>query len=88
MLQIIVVGVAFIRVTLLSMLQKCGPFDHKSVVWKLLWQGFHVLNAVIDSDPIDIPLVCFFFLLLFFWHYAFVYFFSYRKQKSSHSHLI
>jgi len=66
MLQIIVVGVAFIRVTLQSMLQKCGPYDHKSVAWQLLWKGFHGLNAVIDSDPIDIPLVCFFFLLLFF----------------------
>jgi len=51
MLQIIVVGVAFIRVTLPSMLQKCGPFDHKSVAWQLHWQGFHLLNAVIDSDP-------------------------------------
>jgi hypothetical protein len=60
MLQIILVGVAFIRVTLLIMLQKCGPFAHKSVARKLLWVGFHVLNVVTDDYPFDTPLVSFF----------------------------
>jgi hypothetical protein len=59
MLQIILVGVAFIRVTLI-MQQKCGPFAHKSVARKLLWLGFHVLNVVIDDYPFDTPLVSFF----------------------------
>jgi hypothetical protein len=58
MLQIILVGVAFIRVTLI-MQQKCGPFAHKSVARKLLWLGFHVLNVVIDDYPFDTPLVSF-----------------------------
>jgi hypothetical protein len=59
MLQIILVGVAFIRVTLI-MQQKCGPFAHKSVARKLLWVGFHVLNVVTDDYPFDTPLVSFF----------------------------